>query len=690
MPAALFVWCAATSLVAQTATITPVSTPTRTGGVAYDYGRGRAVKLREYAHNRYDLVAFDGATWVPVLPGISIASSDDWFLASDHKSGGIVAINRDGAQAVAIRGGAVTLLPNVPSTSPLFGISGRPMVHDSARDELFVFGGFFQDWLSNVHYVTNTYALRAGSWQVLTPAQGPSARAHHALVDDPNRQVLVLYGGSGPNGTLGDTWEWNGSAWSEVANVTGPIAGPATGTWDDAAGEVVILDHQRAAWAFDGASWVRRGTNVLPLVGRVTPFFDGARVVVNTERTQHSGAAAAIQELVGATWRELAGSQEFDPTTNVSMAFDSTRNEVICIDQRSHHGETWTWNGRLTRHHGTRPLGPLAFDERRGEGVLWGDGTFLGETWTWNGATWTRRTPATTPPPRSGAALAYDAVRQVTLLFGGTVNGQWTAGTWLWDGVDWSADPGPQPPAGDPSIFVFDRVRAAVVMTGGHTYPNETWEWNGQWQRRSATSGRNGRGVFDVRLGRVVAFDQTGTLQPTIMHEWDGSTWITTNPSSAPIYVLGVGGFAADTIRQRTIHFGGRTAGDVPTLNVIGTTPAVVEDLGGACPNTPKLAVEERPALGHTMTVGATIEPQSWGVFAFSWQPVPTTVGPCTLWVDGTLGTYFRFAPRGDADLPIAIPNTLGLRGASFVVQMATLPGGYAAIGNALVVRIGD
>src|SRR5206468_3249290 len=51
-----------------------------------------------------------------------------------------------------------------------------------------------------------------------------------------------------------------------------------------------------------------------------------------------------------------------------------------------------------------------------------------GETWEWNGTAWIQRS-VSSPSPRYDHAMAYDAPRGVTVLFGGT-NGITNAETW--------------------------------------------------------------------------------------------------------------------------------------------------------------------------------------------------------------------------------------------------------------------
>src|SRR5439155_1328211 len=63
------------------------------------------------------------------------------------------------------------------------------------------------------------YAWNGTSWsQVATT--GPGSRFYHSLSYDSARSVAVVFGGQGgscPNTYCGDTWEWNGSGWSQRA-----------------------------------------------------------------------------------------------------------------------------------------------------------------------------------------------------------------------------------------------------------------------------------------------------------------------------------------------------------------------------------------------------------------------------------------------------------------------------------------
>src|SRR5688500_2216562 len=84
----------------------------------------------------------------------------------------------------------------------------------------------------------------------------------------------------------------------------------------------------------------------------------------------------------------------------------------------------YEWNQRAVRSPpGARGGHAVAYDAARRRTVLFGgagsNGIALSDTWEWDGTRWTRSFPAQSPPPRSGCAMAYDSGRGRVVLFGG-------------------------------------------------------------------------------------------------------------------------------------------------------------------------------------------------------------------------------------------------------------------------------
>ena len=155
------------------------------------------------------------------------------------------------------------------------------------------------------------------------------------------------------------------------------------------------------------------------------------------------------------------------------------------IDGNTIYDDTWTWReGAWTLHDGLSPspgqryYQSMSYDDARQVAVLFGGrvgaDASADDTWEWDGTSWTERSPATVPQGRNRAGLAYDAVRQRTVMVGGQYS---DALTWEWDGDDWSAR-GTNPVAGSPLVaLVYDRREGTTVLA--NPVDSSTWAWDG-------------------------------------------------------------------------------------------------------------------------------------------------------------------------------------------------------------------
>ncbi len=136
------------------------------------------------------------------------------------------------------------------------------------------------------------------------------------------------------------------------------------------------------------------------------------------------------------------------------------------------------------RHHA------VTYDTARGKVVLFGGlngNTNLGDTWEWTatvpggGGSWLLRS-TTGPSARDHCGLAYDSLRQKTILFGGAAGGNYNNQTWEWDGNTWTQIlPAASPPPMDASLMAYDpgRQRTVLVSTLGGTGAFRTWQYDG-------------------------------------------------------------------------------------------------------------------------------------------------------------------------------------------------------------------
>lgn len=100
-----------------------------------------------------------------------------------------------------------------------------------------------------------------------------------------------------------------------------------------------------------------------------------------------------------------------------------------------------------------RCCGAVAYDADTHSTVLFGggnNGVAYSDTWLFSRTQgWSQLSPATSPPPTSGAGFAYDPTTKRAVLFGGNPgNFVYVNDTWTWDGTTWTQ----QFPAVSPSL----------------------------------------------------------------------------------------------------------------------------------------------------------------------------------------------------------------------------------------------
>jgi hypothetical protein len=264
-------------------------------------------------------------------------------------------------------------------------------------------------------------------------------------------------------------------------------------------------------------------------------------------------------------------------------------------------GDTWVWSGsawhKETPADGPPPLegASMAYDSSLKELILFGG---LGSTpappsnatWAWNGASWypLDSGASTLPPARSGAVLA--SAGGAFLLFGGTAaDGSVLDDTWTFDGSEWAADsPATSPPPLTGAASTWDAARHQVVVFGGQSaiqspsWSAETWTWSGSTWVKAATSGPSARTggalAYDGDLAGDVLIGGTGAAGV------DSDTWLFDGRRWTPMTAYNppparyLAAAAWDSAGHQLVLFGGAGAsgtvlGDTQTLSVPASTP---------------------------------------------------------------------------------------------------------------------
>ena len=182
------------------------------------------------------------------------------------------------------------------------------MVYDAAHNQSVLFGG----WGGSLTYFDDMWIWDGTAWSQAgtPPANTPHARGFHAMTYDSTRGRVVLFGGlfNTPTSSqyFDDTWEWDGTAWTQVVPATSPPA------------------RAYHAMAFDSAT-------------SRTILFGGFNI--------SSGNYNDSWTWDGSTWAQLLTPQSPSTRTNTAMVYDPTRQRTVLFGGQSNNtyfADTWT------------------------------------------------------------------------------------------------------------------------------------------------------------------------------------------------------------------------------------------------------------------------------------------------------------------------------------------------------------
>lgn len=275
----------------------------------------------------------------------------------------------------------------------------------------------------------------------------PSARTDHAMVFDPDRNVIVLYGGTDTS-SKNDTWEFDGTSWTNVSPTPNPGNDSQHNLAYDKNRQVVVYvgDSTPSTWEYDGSAqtWTPRDVTPAP-----------------------------------------------SSTSAMGLVYMDSLGKVILYggadDLGGQYHETWAWDGvsweQIVTATQPTPFSRfgMAYDSRRGCIVLQGGFTDASEasseTWEFNGSDWAKVTTSQAPPAGESTAMAYDSGLGAMVLCTGGTFGNYHNNTWIYDGNDWNlASTDNQPSARYEAKMVYDDQNDQLVFFGGYPpHLGDTW-----------------------------------------------------------------------------------------------------------------------------------------------------------------------------------------------------------------------
>lgn len=292
-----------------------------------------------------------------------------------------------------------------------FWREAHDMAFDTKNGVSVLFGGVFGSCPCND---TWTHNATTGAWKNMRPAVSPPARQGHGMVYDERAGVTVVFGGYGVEGVQADTWTYNLSAnvWTEMSPAQHPDARYSHAmAFDAIAGAVIMYGGWSEGMTLDD-TWAYYTLN-------------------NTWKD----LAPSDEGLYGRAYTKMA----FDPGAGEMVLFGGYWDDNYCND-------TWTYNysrnlwaeKKSVSAPSIRTFPSMVYCANAGGVILFGgyllSGGCANDTWVYHSAdeSWTRRNSLSPVSCRGLAAMTYDPVADLVVLFGGSDHETMMDDTWAY------------------------------------------------------------------------------------------------------------------------------------------------------------------------------------------------------------------------------------------------------------------
>ena len=398
------------------------------------------------------------------------------------------------------------------------------------------------------------------------PANSPFGRIAHSMTTDRATGRIVMCGGTGFTSTFttfDEVFEWNGSNWLAAASLPGNRRSHAAvsdshslwlyGGLRNDAGEPAIEETTRTA-----STWTRRG------------FL-------------HAGSFAA---------HDPVRLRTVSPVEGTTLEFD---------------GYEWMDTGIAP------PLGVIAIGWHGSSArIVAIDNS--GGTWQFDGMQWSQAASAS--PVRVNAALAYDPLRDMLVMFGGSGPTGITNDLFEWDGASWTQRfPTNLPPASVEPTMCWNGATGRIFMAAAGS-PN-AFEWDGvDWVLVSTQTPTPAK----PRVGYAPVFGIVMTGQSTTFANgstslFDGSSWTPGPTAQAPLPLLGV--LLFDFGRGALMAHDARA----PSSLLLTNQPAEAAPYGTGCAGaagSPRMSALVAPGLGERIVLDVHDAAANTGAFVLA------------------------------------------------------------------------
>ena len=218
----------------------------------------------------------------------------------------------------------------------------------------------------------------------------------------------------------------------------------------------------------------------------------GGLVFADTEEYNPETKLWQLRQPLASPQALCCGAATYDPDRKRFITFGGFTDLVVVEETNEYDGTVWVQRSPATVPPKRGFISDMPYDTDRKVVVLFGGideffAAMLNDLHEYDGTDWTLATPVTTgiyttpPSGRASFMAAYDPIRKLTVVVGGTdIASVRFQEIWLWDGTGWRQQSSAVFPAAEEMTgeLVFIASLGKLAMIGGNNgvgAPNRTW-----------------------------------------------------------------------------------------------------------------------------------------------------------------------------------------------------------------------
>jgi hypothetical protein len=164
------------------------------------------------------------------------------------------------------------------------------MAYDPAMGDMVLFGGD-----GNSGYMGDTWTFNGKTWTQLSLATSPSARGWAPMAYDPATGDMVLFGGYDGSFNLVDTWTFNGKTWTQLSPAISPSTRDgASMAYDPAMGDMVLFGGYDSSYLSDTWTYTQI-VGVAKATSKTALRLSAAKVTYGDEQVEHLSVTVSPQ-----------------------------------------------------------------------------------------------------------------------------------------------------------------------------------------------------------------------------------------------------------------------------------------------------------------------------------------------------------------------------------------------------------